>query len=206
MGRVVVNVSRNHIARYDSPCLPVLYHKVHHLLPAMYRNGSCRHLSAECSVCSDQKLLAGLAPGIKSPADEGTPERTVVKISAVIPGKGNAQRNTMVNNAVAYLGQPVHIGFPGTVIAPFEGIEEKAVYRIVVVPVILGCIDSSLGRDGMCPPGRIAHAKHIHAIPLFSECRRCRSPGQSRSHHNNVHPGPVGRRDRSESILVPLPF
>ena len=53
-------------------------------------------------------------------------ERTVAEEAAVFAGEGHALGHTLVDDIDADLGQPVHIGFAGAVIAPFDRIIKQA--------------------------------------------------------------------------------
>ena len=88
-----------------------------------------------------------MSAGIEGTADLYTSERTVGKISAVFPGKGNALGNALVDYGSTYLGKTVDIGLTAAVIASLDGIVEKPVNRVIVILIVLGSVYTSLSRN-----------------------------------------------------------
>ena len=61
----------------------------------------------------------------------------------------------LVDNGVAYFCQTIYIGFPGTIVTAFDGFVEQTEYRVVIVGIVFGCVDTSLCGDRVCTTGRI---------------------------------------------------
>ena len=98
-------------------------------------------------------MLTGLATSIESPADLGTTEGAVIQQSTVVAGERHALRHALVDDSVADLGQAIHIGLTGAVVAAFDGVAEKALHAVAVVLVVLGRVDAALGSDAVGTTG-----------------------------------------------------
>ena len=106
-------------------------------------------------VGAEQQLLAGLAPGVEGAADLGATERAVGEQAAVLAGERHALGRALVDDVDRHLGQPVHVGLAGAVVAALHGVVEEAVDRVAVVAVVLRRVDAALGGDRVRPAGRV---------------------------------------------------
>src|SRR5437899_2313020 len=116
--------SRDQVAGHNAPRFAVHDDEIQHLRSWMHLDRSLPNLSGENGISAQEKLLSGLASGIKSPGDLGPAERTVVEITAVFAGEGNALRHALINDIDTYLGEAINVGLAGTEVAAFDGVVE----------------------------------------------------------------------------------
>ena len=153
-----------------------------------------------------QQLLTGLTTGIKGSGNLGSAKGAVGKGAAVFSGKRNPLGRTVIDDSVGNLSEPIHIGLAGPEIAALDGIVKKAKNRVTVVLIILGCIDSPLGGDGVGATGAVLDAKGFDIIAEFSQRGRCRSSGQTGTDDNDLILAPVGRVDQCITEATVVPF
>ena len=127
----------------------------------MKPDGTTGNLTAQGTIGTEQQLLACLPLGIKSTAHLGAAKRTVVQQSAVLTGKRHALGHALVDNGTADLGQTIHIGLTGTVVATLDGVAEQAFHTVAVILVVLGRIDAALGGDAVGATGRILNTENV---------------------------------------------
>ena len=82
------------------------------------------HLATQGRICTQQELLSCLSFGVERTAYLGSTERTVGQHAAVFACEGYALRHTLVDNAVANLGQTVNVGLASTIVATLYGVVE----------------------------------------------------------------------------------
>ena len=138
----------------DSACafhtvLVLDHHQLMHLVAVEALHLAGLDLAVERRVCAEQELLAGLSFCIESTAHLGAAEGTVGKETAVFTGEGNALCHTLVDDIVGDFGKTVHIGLAGTVVTTLHRVVEETIHGVAVVLIVLGCVDTSLGRDRM---------------------------------------------------------
>ena len=129
----------------NSPCLAINQDNVHHFLSFVHLDSAVLDLFAQSRVSTEQKLLSGLSFGIKSSAYLRSSERTVVQQACIISCKRNTLCHTLVNDAVAYLSQTIHICFSCTVIATLYGIIKQASDAVSIVRIVFCCVYTALG-------------------------------------------------------------
>jgi hypothetical protein len=112
----------------------------------------------------------------------------------------------MIDDRGAYFCQPVNVCLPRPEIAPFDGVIEKAIHAVAIVLVVLGGIDSALGRDAVRPARAVLIAEALHVVTLFSQGGGGRSPGEARAHDNNFKLPSIRRRDETDVVLVARPL
>ncbi len=78
----------------------------------------------------------------------------------------------MIDDMAAQLRQPVNIGFPCPEIAALDGIVKQTPGAVAVVGVILGRVDSALGRDAVGPTGAVLDAEAFNVISQFRQTGR----------------------------------
>src|SRR5690606_41226587 len=120
-------------------------------------------------------------------------EAAVGQGAAVFTGKGHALRHRLVNDVVAQLGQAVHVGLAGAVVAAFDGIVEQPPDAVAVVLVVLGGGDAALRGHAVGPPGRVLNAEVEHVVAQLAQGRGRRSAGQPGAHDDDGVAPPVGR-------------
>ena len=206
MAEMAFQLAGHEVAGYDAPRLSVYDHQVQHLMAGILLHISQSDLALQCLVGSQQQLLTGLSAGIESAAHLGTPERAVIQQSAIFSCKRHTLCHALVNDVDAHFRQAVHIGFAGTEVAAFHGIVEETIDRISVVLIVLGCVDASLGSDGVCPAGRILKAEGFDLVAQFRQRSSSGGSGQSCAHHDDLKLALVGRVDQFDLVLVVGPL
>ncbi len=86
--------------------------QIQHLMPVVHLDFAKANLATQRRVCTKQQLLACSTSGIKGSGDLSSAKRTVVQKTAIIPSKGNALGDTLVNDIGADFRQAMNIGFP----------------------------------------------------------------------------------------------
>ena len=157
------------VAGDDAFGFAVNNHEVKHFMPREALHLAFGNLTVEGGISSEKQLLAGLASGIEGTAYLGAAERTVVQQSAVIPCERNALRYALVDDVVAHFGQTVDIGFAAAIITALDGVVEKTVDGVIVVLVVLGGVDTSLGCDRVGAAGGVADAENLNVVSKFSK-------------------------------------
>ena len=125
--------------------VPVLHDEVEHLGAVVELDVAEVHLAGERLVRAEQQLLAGLAPGVERAAHLRATERAVVEQAAVLAGERHALRDALVDDVHAQLGEAVHVGLAGAVVAALDRVVEEAVDAVAVVAVVLRRVDARPG-------------------------------------------------------------
>jgi len=73
--------------------------------------------------------------------------------------------DTLVDDLGGNLGKTMNVGFAGAEIAPFDSVVKEAKYRVAVVLVVLGGVDSSLSGDRVGAAGAVLIAEAIDLYP-----------------------------------------
>ena len=79
----------------------------------------------------------------------------------------------MVNDVVAHFGQTIYVGFAAAIITALDGVVEKTVDGVIVVLIVLGGIDTSLGCDRVGAAGRVADTENLYVVSKFSKSGGC---------------------------------
>jgi hypothetical protein len=169
-------------------------------------NISGRDLAVEGGVGAQQKLLAGLAAGVKGAADLRATERTVRQQAAILARQGDALRDALVDDVRAHLGEAIDIGLPGAEVAPLDRVIKEPEHAVAVVLVILRRIDAALRRDGVGAPGRILIAEAFHLVAKLAQRGRGRAAREAGADDDDVVFPFVGGVDQLGFKLVFLPF
>ena len=194
------------VAGDDTLSLAVDDDEVEHLVTRIALYGTCGNLLVEGCIGTQKELLSGLTAGIEGTADLHATEGTVGKVSAVFTGERNTLGHALVDDGCTYLCQTIDIGLAGTIVTTFDGIVEEPVHRVIVVLVVLGSIDTTLGRDGVGPAGRIADAENLHIIAEFAEARSCGCAAEAGTDHYDFEFALVVRTDKMNFRLTLFPF
>ena len=163
-------------------------------------------LPVHSRIGTQQQLLPGLPPGVEGAGYQYSPEGAVVEHPPVFAGKGNPLGHALVDDVHRFLGQSVHVCFPGAIIAPLDGVVEEPVGTVAVALVILGRIDAPLGCDAVRPPGRILIAECLDVVAQLGQGGGSRTAGQPGTHHNNVDVPFVGGVHQVDLVLMLGPF
>jgi len=100
----------------------------------------------------------------------------------------------------------MHIGLPAPEVASLHRVVEQAVYRVTVIVIVLGGVDSALGRDGVGAARRIVERENLDFVAEFAEGGGGRGTGQSTAHHDDLELPLVARVDQAKRELVVLPL
>ncbi len=157
---------------------------------------------AESRIGTEKQLLASLSARVESARHLGTSERTVVEQAAVFAGEGHALSDALVYDGAAHLGKAMHIGLPGTKIAAFDRVVEKAVNAVAVILVIFGGIDAPLCGDRVGSAGAVLIAEAFHFVSLLSQRCCCRGAGETGSDNDELEFPLVGGADELRVVFV----
>ena len=206
VAEVRLDLAGDHVARDDAARSTVDDDHLQHLVPGVHRHGPGRDLTLQRLVGADQQLLAGLAACVKGALHLHTAERAVVEQSAVVAGERDALRHALVDDPGAHLGQPVHVGLTGAVVAALDRVVEQPERRIVVVAVVLGRVDAALRRDRVRAPRAVLVTEVEHVVAGLTQGRRCGAAGQTGADDDHREFAAVGRVDQLglELALGPL--
>src|SRR5581483_11465671 len=82
---------------------------------------------------------------------------------------------------------------------------EQPVYAVAVVVIVLGGVDATLSRDGVCTARGILKTEAFDVVTEFRKGRRRGSARQAGSHHQNGVLALVGRIHQleMESVIFP---
>jgi hypothetical protein len=125
MGSVGFNFAGQYISGDNAAGLTVNEDQVQHLTPGKHFDLAFIDLAHKGGIGTQKELLPGLPPGIKGTRNLGSTKGTVCQLPAVFTCKGNTLGHALVNNIIAYLGQPVDIGLSCPEIAALYGVIEK---------------------------------------------------------------------------------
>ena len=133
-------------------------------------------------------------------------ERAIGEQPAVFPGERNALGHALINDIDADLRQPIDVGLAGAEIAAFDRVVEQALNAVAVVLIILGRVDSALGRDAVGAARAVLVTEGLHVVAQLRQARRRRCAGQSGPDDDDVEFSLVGGIDQLhvEPVLIPL--
>ncbi len=78
----------------------------------------------QCAVSAEQELLSRLSASIERSRDLDAAEGTIIEISCVVAGEGNALCDAQIDDGAGDFGEAIDIGFAGAEVAALEGIFE----------------------------------------------------------------------------------
>ena len=206
MGGKTLQFTGHQVAGDNTACTAVHHHQIHHLVTGEQFHRTGIHLTAQSRISTEQQLLSGLSFGVERTGYLCATERTVGQHASVFAGKRNTLCHTLVDDVVGNLGQAVHIGFTGTVVATLHRIVEQTVNGVTVVLVILGRIDTSLCGDGVCAARRILNTEIKYFESHLAERSCGRGTGQTGTDHDDVQTALVGRIHQFLMCLIIGPF
>ncbi|CAB5027103.1 unannotated protein [freshwater metagenome] len=165
------DLTGDHIAHDHTRCSAVGHHEVEHLAAHVQLDVAERDLAHEGAVRAEQQLLAGLAPRVERARYLCAAEGAVVEAAAVFAGEWHALRDGLVDDVHRYLGQPVHVGLAGAVVAALDGVVEQPVHAVAVVLVVLCAVDAALRGDGVGTPRGVVEGEELDLVAELTE--RC---------------------------------
>jgi len=206
VGAVPGDLARLQIADDDALGVAVDHHQVEHLGVGVRLDPARADHLVERRVGSEQELLAGLTPGVERAGDLSATERAVVEQPAILAGEGHTLGRALVDDVHRHLGQAMHVGLTGAVIAALDGVVEEAMHRITIVLVILGGIDATLCGHRVGATGGIMEHEVVHLVAQLGQGRRGAGTGQTGTDHDDLVLPLVGRVDQLGAELVFLPL
>ena len=190
----------------DTLSLTIDYNEVKHLVTGITLDGSGRYFLVEGCVSSEQQLLAGLSAGVESTGYLDTSEGAVCKVSAVFTGERNALGYALVYDGRAYLSETVYVSLAAAVVTSLDSIVEETVNRVIVVLVVLCCIYTSLGRNGVGAPGRVGDAENLDIVSQLAKRCGCGCSSKTGTYDYNLKFSLVVWRYNSDFSLALGPF
>ena len=206
IGHVGFDLPRHHVAGHDALGHAVHHDDFQHLVPGEHLDGTEADLPLQGLVGAQQQLLAGLPAGVEGAAHLGAAEGAVVEQAAVFPGEGHALAHALVDDVVADLGQTVHVGFAGAEVAALDRVVEEAADAVAVAVVVLGAVDTALGRDGVRAARAVLVAVALDLVAELGQGGRGGAAGQAGTHDDHLVLALIGRVDELEVELVLVPL
>ena len=206
VGGVRVQPPGHQVAGHDAARDAVDHHQLQHFVARVHLDGAEANLPAQCAVSAEQELLAGLAARVEGARHLRAAERAVGEQAAVLARERHPLRYALVDDRVAHLGQPVHVGFARPVVAAFDGVIKQAVYGVAVVGVVLGRVDAALGGDAVGAARAVLDAEAVHPVTELGQRGGGRGAGQAAAHHDDRVVALVGGIDQRhvEPVTRPL--
>ena len=206
VARERLDVAALHVAGDDAGGATVDRNHVEHLAPGEHLDlAGCDH-ARQLGVHAEQQLLAGLALGVERARHQGPAEGAVGQNATVLASEGHALGDALVDDVGADFGQPVHVGFAGPEVTTLDGVVKQPEHAVAVVLVVLGRVDTALGRNavGSARAVLVAEAGHVET-ELGQRCRG-RATGEAAADDDEVELALVGRVDELDVELVLLPL
>ena len=206
VGAVALDDAGVQVAGDDADGAAVLGDEVEHLAAVVQRDGACPDLAGERLVGAEQQLLAGLAAGVEGARHLGAAEAAVVEQAAVLAGERHALGDALVDDVDRHLGEAVHVGLTGPVVAALHGVVEEAVDGVAVALVGLRRVDAALGGDGVGPTGGVVVGEGVDVVAELAEGGGGRATGEPGADDDHLEPAAVVRRHQLhvELVLGPL--
>ena len=181
-----LELAGDEIAGDDTLGLAVHKYEVEHLVTGITLHRTGGNLAVKGGISTEKELLSGLSASIESTADLDASERTVSKIAAILAGERNTLGDALVDDGRTYFSQTIDVGFAGAVISALDSIIKKPVDGVVVVLIILGGIDTSLGGNGVCTTGRVADTEDLDIVPELTEGSGCRRASEAGAYYYDL--------------------
>src|SRR5260370_21616846 len=172
VGEVALDFSADQVAGDDAARAAIHHDQVQHLGTREHLHGAEADLALQGLVRAEEQLLPGLPARVEGARDLRAAETAVVQVAGILAGKGHALRHALIDDVEADGGEAIDVGFAGPEIAALHGVVEEPVNAVAVIVIVLGGIDSALGRDTVRAPGRILKAETVDVIAEFGQtCR-----------------------------------
>ena len=155
IGGEALQLAGDQVLGDDTTGTAVDNHHIFHLVAGVELHLAGMYLCAERRVGTEQKLLSCLSLGIERTRHLCATKRAVGQHATILAGERHALCHTLVDDIVRHLCQTVNVGLTGTVVATFHGVVEKTVYRVAIILIALGGVDTTLCGDGVCAARRV---------------------------------------------------
>ena len=180
IGRVPADFAGDQIADDDALGVAVDDDEIEHLGLRKHLDGAGGDLPAERLVGAEQKLLAGLAAGVKGSRNLRAAEGAIGEESAVFAREGHALRDALVDDGIDDFRETINVRFARAKIAAFDRVVEKPVNAVAVVLIIFGGIDPALGGDAVGAARAVLEAERFYVVAQLGQGGRgrpARQPG-----------------------------
>ena len=181
-------------------------HELVHLIAVVALHFAGLDLTVERRISAEQELLAGLTLGIESTAYLSAAERAVGEQTTIFASEGHTLSHTLVDDIVRHFSQTIYVGFASAVVTTLHGVIEETIYRVAIILIVLGCIDTTLSGDGVSATGAILDAEIEHIESHLCQCRSGRSTGETCADHDDVETTLVSGVYKLLMSLVISPF
>ena len=206
IGLMCLQLPRYQISRDDALSPPLIHHKIQHLMPRKHPDSPQSNLPTQRRVSPQKELLPRRSPCIESSRYLRPSERTIRQHSPILPRKRHPLGHTLVDDIDAYLCQPMYIRLPRAKISSLDRVVKQPVHRITVILIILGRINSTLGRNRVRPTRAILETEGFYPIPQLRQTCGSRGPCQTRPDHNHLVLPLVGGIHQTRIRLKPCPL
>ena len=200
-----LDLTGDHVAGDDAAGTAIDNDQLDHLVTRIHFDGTGLNLALQLLVAADQQLLPRLATGVEGALHLHTTEGPGVQEAAILTCKGDALGNTLVDDVGADLRQAVDVRLAGPIIATLDGVVEQPVGGVVVVAVVLGRVDTALGRDGMGTPGAVLIAEIQDVVAGLTERRGGSAASQAGADDDDAQLTSVGGGNEPGLELAGLP-
>ena len=157
----------------DTACTTVNNNNVFHFITCIELHLASIHHARERRVSTKEELLSCLALCIERTAYLCTTERTVSKHTAIFTCERNTLSNTLVDDIVRNLCKAIYVCLTGTIVTTLYSVIEKTVYRVAIVLIVLGSVDTTLSRNRVCTTWRVLDTKVYYVEAHLTERSSC---------------------------------
>ena len=206
MGGKALELAGDEVPGDDAACATVDNHHVVHLVAVVALHVAHLDLAVERRVGTQQQLLAGLALSIEGAAHLCATKGAVGQQATILSCEGHALCHALVYDIVRHLGQAIHVGLTGTIVATLDGVVEEAIHRVAVVLIVLGGVDTSLRSNRVGAAWRVLNAEVEHLEAHLAQCGGGAGASQSGTHHDDVEAALVGGVDEFLVRFIVSPF
>src|SRR5574344_129240 len=203
---VAFEFAGHHVAHHDSAGVTVDDDEILHVAAGEQFDGAARDLAHHGLISADEELLTRLTAGVERAGDLRAAEGAVVEKSAVVTSERDALRDALVDDEVGAFREAVHVRFTRTEVAALHGVVEQAVNGVAVVLVILGGVDTALGRDGVRAARSVLEAEHLDIVAELAEGSRGGSAREAGADDDDRELALVGRVHELEFEFVAGPL
>ena len=171
IGAVAGDFAGHQVAHDDALRVAVDDDEVQHLGIRVQLDEPCTHGAGERGVSAKEELLAGLTARVKGARDLRAAEGAVGEEAAVLAGEGHALRDALVDDVDGDLGEAVHVGLAGAVVAALERVVEQPIHAVAVVLVVLRGVDAALRSDGVGAAWAVVKHEALHLVAHVGQRR-----------------------------------
>ena len=206
VGCVRFDFSGDQTPGHDAFGVPIDQDKVEHFCLGEHFDCSGCNLPAECLISAKEKLLAGLAAGVKCSRNLSAAKRAIGQQTSVFPGERNALLDTLIDDQVTDFSQAINVRFACPKIATFDRVVKKPENAIAIVLVIFRCVNSALSSNTVSASRAVLITEALHLVAEFSQGCCGGTTGQTASDDDDLKFPAIVRTNQSSVVLVVCPF